>query len=216
MLPSRLSLFVIARGIMVLGLLLSASPGQAIEEPTYQRIIEDGDYSLRSYSSRLVASILVEGSLFHASSTGFRRLAAYIYGDNHPSVGKPSDTRASSGAESKTKIAMTAPVTTYREGTQWTVAFNIPVGYTLASLPTPSDQRITLARIPEQTIAVIRFSGWVSEPRIAAKTELLRKWMTLQGLSADGDARLARYDPPWTLPFLRRNEILIACHKHDG
>ena len=184
----------------------------AIEEPHYKVIELDGDFSLRTYDAVIVAETDVDGTLDQASSTGFRRLAGYIFGGNHSSAADASKT-SSVTAEGKTKIAMTAPVTTHPHGAGWTVNFTLPSQYTMASLPIPDDDRVKLRAMPALTAAVIRFSGWVDEPKVATKTALLQEWMAAHGLIAVGDARLARYNPPWTLPFLRRNEILIPCRK---
>ena len=205
-------LLVVAWVCLAIGLALWATPVMAIEEPRYQQVIEDGDFSVRSYEPVIVAETDVDGTLDQASSTGFRRLAGYIFGNNHPSAGDhgkaPSQT-----ADDKTKIAMTAPVTTQPHGTGFTVNFTMPAQYTRSSLPIPDDDKVKLREIPAYTAAVIRFSGWVDGSKIAAKTALLQEWMVAHGLIAVGDARLARYNPPWTLPFLRRNEILIPCRK---
>lgn len=194
-LQRRLSISL-ATGLLALGLALTAPTAMAIEEPSYSLVEQDGDFSLRSYAAVIVAETDVDGALDRASSAGFRRLAGYIFGGN----------RAASS------IAMTAPVTTYRHGDGWTVDFTMPSRSTLASLPLPDDGRVKLREVPVITVAVIRFSGWVDESKFAAETATLREWMTAHGLVADGVPRLARYNPPWTLPFLRRNEILIPCH----
>jgi hypothetical protein len=203
---------------LALGLALSPATAMAIEEPSYQQVEQDGDFEVRVYATMIVAETDVTGSLDHASSVGFRRLAGYIFGANHPSRGDSVDsnkakTTTPGTVESKTKIAMTAPVTTYRNGAGWTVNFTMPVQYTMAGLPIPDDDRVKVREIPELMAAVITFSGWVDESKIATKTAMLRDWMMTHGLVANGDPRLARYNPPWTLPFLRRNEILIPCRK---
>jgi hypothetical protein len=209
----RQSANLLAPVTLALCLALSAAPAMAIEEPSYQQLEQDGDFSLRRYAAVIVAETEVDGTLDQASSAGFRRLAGYIFGANHSSAGDSSNKERTVPAEATTKIAMTAPVTTYQHGAGWTVNFTMPAQYTLKSLPVPDDGRVKLREIPELTAAVIRFSGWVNESKIAAKTQLLRDWMAGHGLTAEGDARLARYNPPWTLPFMRRNEILIPIRK---
>ena len=188
----------------------------AIEEPRYHLVDQDGEFSLRTYAPVIVAETEVDGTLGGASSTGFRRLAGYIFGGNRSAQGDVSEKipmTAPVSAQAKTKIAMTAPVTTQQRGTGWTVNFTMPAQYTMATLPIPDDDRVKLREIPALSAAVIRFSGRVDESKIATKTALLREWMGGHGLLAADDARLARYNPPWTLPFLRRNEILIPCRK---
>lgn len=104
---------------------------------------------------------------------------------------------------------MTAPVTTEAGGNRWRMHFVMPSKYTMATLPVPTDPRVTLREVPARQLAARTFSGFVTEARVSAETEALRAWMMERGLQADGPAQLARYNPPWSIPFLRRNEILI-------
>jgi hypothetical protein len=104
---------------------------------------------------------------------------------------------------------MTAPVTTEGSGNRWRMHFVMPSKYTMATLPVPTDPRVTLREVPPRQVAARTFSGFVTEARVSAETEALRAWMIERGLQADGPAQLARYNPPWSIPFLRRNEILI-------
>ena len=107
------------------------------------------------------------------------------------------------------RISMTAPVTTEGSGNRWRMHFVMPSKYTMATLPVPTDPRVTLREVPPRQVAARTFSGFVTEARVSAETEALRAWMIERGLQADGPAQLARYNPPWSIPFLRRNEILI-------
>lgn len=198
--------------LAVVGACLEPETALAIEEPRFQTLTEDGDFSLRRYAPMIIAETEVAGSLERASSTGFRRIAAYIFGDNHA----PSDTHAASGnhtaePHASEKISMTAPVTTVAADGGWRVNFVMPAEYTMSTLPRPNDANVRLQEVPAGSMAVIRFSGLVDVDKIAAKTALLRGWMASRHLEAAGEARLARYNPPWTLPFFRRNEILIPC-----
>uniref|UniRef100_UPI003F6C7AEE SOUL family heme-binding protein n=1 Tax=Congregibacter sp. TaxID=2744308 RepID=UPI003F6C7AEE len=107
------------------------------------------------------------------------------------------------------KIAMTTPVTSTREGEEWRVQFIMPKEYTLDTLPFPDDPAVTLREVPRSYYAVLRFSGLVSEKKRALKTGELLQWAAHRGITTIGNPSLARYDPPWTLPFLRRNEVRI-------
>lgn len=185
----------------------------AAEEPKFVVITHDGDFELRQYAPMVVAETFVEGNQDDASSRGFRAIAGYIFGDNQ---------RANKGAEKiamtapvtvekqepSQKIAMTAPVTLEQQGSRWRVHFVMPSQYALADLPRPNNAAVTLREIPARRVAVLRFSGFVGEEKVAVKTAELRDWIIARGWVADGAAQLARYDPPWALPFMRRNEIL--------
>ena len=182
------------------GTSLAPEPAMATEEPRYEQLLEEGEISLRRYPPRIVAETEVTGTLDQASSSGFRRIASYIFGANHARGGSSSE-----------RIAMTAPVGMERGGGGWLVNFVMPAKYTMATLPQPDDTQVRLRRIPERTVAVIRFAGLVDEEKVAAKTKRLGEWMATRRLEAASAPQLARYNPPWTLPFLRRNEIQISC-----
>jgi len=86
----------------------------------------------------------------------------------------------------------------------------MPSRYTLQTLPRPNNPNIEIVEVPAQTYGVMKFSGLAGAEKVAAKTKELQSWMQGQNLTIIGKPELARYNPPWTLPFLRRNEIMIA------
>jgi hypothetical protein len=185
----------------------------AIEEPAFETVRQSGDFEIRRYGPMIVAETLVEGDLWSASNEGFRVIAAYIFGDNVAPSGAGSEKIAMTapvttepGAE---KIAMTAPVTTEPAGERLRMQFVMPSRYTLATLPRPTDGRVTLREVPATKMAVLRFSWLATEHRVREKTAELLGWVRSEGLEPEGIPRLARYDPPWTLPFLRRNEVMV-------
>ncbi len=107
------------------------------------------------------------------------------------------------------KITMTAPVSLEKSGNIWLMAFVLPDSYSLATAPAPSDNSITIKAIPGKKTAVLSYSGFLSEQSIAEKTKELQNWLAEQGYKAVSPARSAGFDPPWTFPFLRRNEAHI-------
>lgn len=165
----------------------------ATPEPRYQVELKDGPFEVRRYAPRVVAETRVDGGLREAGNRGFRRLAGYIFGGNHGRV----------------KVAMTAPVGARAAGGGWVIAFTMPAAHTLDTLPAPADPTVALRRAGELRVAVLRGRGRWTEARFAALEARLRGWITKNGLRAVGDAELERYDPPWTLPPLRRNEVWI-------
>jgi len=195
-----------------LGLLVTTY-AMAIEEPKFSLIEKSGDFELRLYKPMIVAETYVDGSLSEASSAGFRLIAGYIFGGNK-SRQDSSPERITMTAPvtlepgSKT-IAMTAPVVVESKDNRWRVHFVMPAGYTLDSLPIPNDFRVSLREIAEQETAVIVFSGFAGEDKVTDKAAALFDWIRSRGFVAISSPQLARYNPPWTLPFLRRNEILI-------
>jgi hypothetical protein len=197
---------------ILIGLLVTTY-AMATEEPKFDLIEKSGDFELRSYKPMIVAETYVEGSLSEASNAGFRLIAGYIFGGNKSRQGSTPEKIAMTAPvtlePSPQKIAMTAPVVVESKGERWRVHFVMPSGYTLNSLPIPDDSRVSLREVPEQKTAVIVFSGLAGEDKVKDKTAALFDWIKSKGLEATSTPQLARYNPPWTLPFLRRNEVLI-------
>lgn len=193
--------------------LVWAVPAMATEEPPYTVIDESGSFELRAYSPMIVAKVLVSGSMGDASSAGFRLIADFIFGNNTSRAGgneKISMTAPVTVEPKPEKISMTAPVSMERAGGQWRVHFVMPGEYTLDTLPTPNNPAVRLREVPARNYAVVRFSGSVDEKKLAAKTTELMTWLGSRGIEPIGQPELARYNPPWTLPFLRRNEVMVA------
>ena len=192
--------------------MLLAGYGMAIEEPAYTVTEQAAPFELRTYQPKIVAEVVVSGSMDEASSKGFRLLANYIFGNNAASSGGSEKIQMTApvGMEPRSeKIRMTAPVSMQESDGRWRVSFVMPSHYTMETLPRPNNAAVTLRQIPETRYAVIRFSGLAGAKRVAQKTQDLQAWLEEKGLTARGAPELARYNPPWTLPFLRRNEILL-------
>jgi len=198
---------------LALAAALAALPAQAIEEPAFETLQSAGDFEVRRYAPMIVAETLVEGELWGASNDGFRVIAGYIFGNNE-SVTKGGPEKIAMTAPvamepAAERIAMTAPVTTEAAGGRYRMHFVMPSQYTMATLPRPKDERVRLREVPAQRMAVVKFSGFSGEGKVKEKTDELLAWMKAEGLEAGGAPQLARYDPPWTLPFLRRNEVMV-------
>ncbi|MFN0060388.1 MAG: SOUL family heme-binding protein [Planctomycetota bacterium] len=178
------------------------------EEAEYQLVSKDGDIELRRYSDSVLVETLVAGEYDEAGNTAFRRLFAYISGAN----------------ESKRAVDMTTPVFVEKQGaplrvaqpmlaeetaTGWRMSFVLPKEFTLATAPQPNDPLIQLRALSGATVASLRFSGRMNEQRISEHARQLEAWLPTQSLSASSPIRSAAYDPPFTLPFLRRNEVQV-------
>jgi hypothetical protein len=205
-----ISLFVGSLFLLFMGVAM------AIEEPKYTVTERSGTFELRTYSPKILAEVLVSGSMDKASSAGFRLIADYIFGNNTSRKGNNEKismtapvTMKPTSAKVSEKISMTAPVSMERTDGQWRVHFVMPSKYTLETLPKPNNSAVTLREVPASNYAVIRFSWLVGEKKIAAKTADLMTWLKSKGITPKGKPELARYNPPWTLPFLRRNEIML-------
>jgi len=178
-----------------------------VEQPKYEVTSADGSIELREYGAMILAQAEVQGERKAAINEGFRLIAAYIFGANEPSA-KISMT-APVQQQAKQTISMTAPVTQQAAGGIWTVSFIMPKDWTMETLPTPKDERVRLVPVPAKRMLVIRFSGTADERVIATKTAELSRYAADHKLSVTGEPLLAFYNPPWTLPFLRRNEIML-------
>jgi hypothetical protein len=207
-----------AAGAAPLLALLMGTPVMAVEEPRYELIKAQADFELRRYPPLLVAETLVSGDMDEASRKGFRLLADFIFGNNQLPASAASEKIAMTAPvtvqATSTKIAMTAPVTLEPQGgasdtTQWRVHFVMPSQYTLATIAKPRNEAVRLRELPAQWIVAHRFSGFTTAARVESKTQEALHWAAEQGLKVLGAAQLARYDPPWTLPMFRRNEILL-------
>jgi hypothetical protein len=195
--------------------LLWTGPLMATEEPKFESLRKEDNFEVRRYAPLIVAETVVEGDMDSASRRGFRLIADYIFGNNERiAMTKPVVAEAQGKAE---KIAMTAPVSIEPESAdrnrmagaqRWRVHFVMPSQYTLAILPRPLNPQVTLREVPAQTFAVLTYSGLNTEKTVQDKTDQLLDWLKAEGVETIGKPQLARYDPPWTLPFLRRNEIL--------
>ena len=201
------------RALFGLLLLLGAGSAMATEEPRYRVIETSGAFELRAYEPMTVAETWLTGSMREVSSAGFRLLANYIFGNNTSRAGGAEKIRMTAPVTREPiaeTIEMTAPVGMARTGEQWRVHFVMPSRYTIDTLPTPNNPVVRLREVPATRYAVLRFSGWVTDEKRAAKTSELLAWLDGRGMTPKGTAELARYNPPWTLPFLRRNEVMVA------
>ena len=164
-----------------------------VEHARYSVVASSGDIEIRDYAAQVVAETTVSGERSSAISEGFRRLAGYIFGANQPGE----------------KIAMTAPVGQRPTGENWRVTFTMPASYSMKTLPKPNNQAVELIELPPQRLAAIRFSGLVDEGDLSQNQAKLMRFLEQEKLKPIGAPRYAFYDPPWTLPFNRRNEVLI-------
>ena len=188
----------------------------AIEEPRYEVSISQAPFELRHYAPILIAQTIVEGDMDTASNKGFRLIADFIFGNNlaagSEQAAKIAMTAPVTVEPQSSKIAMTAPVTIEPQSgsaQQWRVHFVMPSQYTLATIPKPKNSAVTLHELPSKYFVVHRYSGFNTEARVQEKTDEALAWTKQQSLKVVGTPQLSRYDPPWTLPMFRRNEIMV-------
>lgn len=201
--------------------LLGTESAMAIEEPAYDTIVSQAPFELRHYAPTLIAQTVVNGDMDTASSKGFRLIADFIFGNNLAAeTGQAAQiamTAPVTMAPQSSKIAMTAPVTIEQQSvetslpgpSQWRIHFVMPRQYTLANIPKPNNSAVTLLELPRKYMVVHRYSGFNTVARVQEKTKETLAWAKQQSLQVIGTPQLSRYDPPWTLPLFRRNEIMV-------
>jgi hypothetical protein len=175
-------------------------------EPPYKLVGQAGPVEIRSYAPRLAASVTVPGDEIDARATGFRRLAGFIFGGNTTNA---KIEMTAPVAQASAKIAMTAPVAQTKAATGWTITFYMPDNYTMATLPVPKDPGIEIHEVPGETVAVLRYSGIPGKAAVAAAHSRLAAALRGAAWHATGAPVDYFYDPPWTLPWARRNEVAV-------
>jgi hypothetical protein len=217
---------VVLLAFAAIGLFLGEA-AMAIEEPTFEIIEKAGNIEIRQYRPVIVAETFVNGDLDSASNSGFRLIADYIFGNNQSmreAGGKPSEKIAMTApvsvepAARSEKIAMSAPVSVEPQGDpvsgmmnskRWRVQFTMPSEYSMTTLPKPRNSAVMIREVPGKRYAALVFSGFAGEAKAQQKADELLVWLKARNSRAIATPQLARYNPPWTLPFLRRNEILV-------
>ena len=178
----------------------------AIEEPDYKVEKKGTHYEIRNYGPMVVAETKVESEFENAGNQAFRILAAYIFGANKSKT-KIAMTAPVNQEVASEKIEMTAPVAQAKGTTGYLVQFTMPKKYTLDTLPTPDDTRVQLRQLPARKVAVYTYSGSWSESRYNEKLANFKEDLKKDHLETIGEPVLARYNSPFQLWFLRRNEI---------
>jgi len=179
-----------------------------IEKAEYQVIEKEGKFEIREYKPQIVAETVVDADFDEAGNMAFRRLFNYISGENRNKE-SIAMTAPVNQKRSSQKIAMTAPVNQQQTEGNYVVSFLMPSKYTMETLPEPLDSSVRLRQIPARKVAVIRYSGSWSRKKYEAKKALLEEFIKKKGLKITGQDIFARYDPPFQIPFLRRNEVLF-------
>ena len=183
----------------------------ATEEAEFTLIHKENNFEIREYSPRIIAQVSVSGNFNDSSSAGFKSLADYIFGNNviNDKSQKIAMTAPVVAEPTSEKITMTAPVLAEGKNSEWLISFVMPKEYSMESLPKPNNSAVILIERPKEKYAVVVFSGLVRESSYNEKATLLNEFVKIQGLSSVGSLLIARYNPPWTLPFFRRNELMV-------
>lgn len=214
-LPDVGNRLVVAGSVALLSACSVVGIRSGTEQPAYEVVASlADDLEIRRYGPRIAAETELDGDESEARNQAFRTLAGYIFGGNH-SRGTVAMTAPVETGRSQS-IAMTAPVERGDADGRRTMRFFMPASYRMETLPAPDDDRVRLVEVPGQTLAVLRFTGSRDAEAIARRQEELLARLGGTGWLPQGAPSSFLYDPPWTLPFLRRNEAVIAVVRHDG
>ncbi|MBD3671610.1 MAG: heme-binding protein [Gammaproteobacteria bacterium] len=195
----------------------------AIEEAKYELVLKEGQFEVRDYAPYLLAEVTVEGEFEEAGNKAFQYLFKYISGANQPQAEIAMTTPVSqqeageeiamtapvSQRDAGEEISMTAPVSQSGTGKRYEVSFMMPASYTPETLPEPTNDRVLIRQVPEHRMAVIRYSGLWSKANYQKHKLMLDRWITEKGYKVIGEPVWARFNAPFSLWFLRRNEIQI-------
>jgi len=191
---------------------LAAESVMATEQVPYQVERSLGERTeIRSYGEAIVAETVIDGGDYRdAGNAGFRRLANYIFGGNQGDKRIAMTAPVAMSAESPVSGNNAAQIAQTRDAEgRWRMSFYMPAESTMDSLPRPVDPRVTLRTVAPRTVAAIRFSGRGTSSQFAENEQHLMQILADAGIRSVGKAWTARYNAPWVIPPLRRNEVLI-------
>ena len=181
-----------------------------VEKPEYKVIQSKQNIEIRKYDPMIIAEVEVNGKRKDAIGNGFRLLADYIFGNNK--LEQNISMTAPVQQKENQKIAMTAPVQQQLNGKSWRISFVMPSEYSFNSLPVPNDNRVRLKKILAKKFIVIEFSGTYSNENVEEHENQLMNYIETNKINIISSPKYAFYNAPWTLPFLRRNEIMIEIN----
>jgi hypothetical protein len=193
-------------------IIVGGETAMAIEKPDYQVLKKYDQFEIRGYASYLIAETEIDSDFEEASNIAFRILFDYISGNNEQQekIKMTAPVNQKTSESEGEKISMTAPVSQKTgDNGKFAISFVVPSKYTMKTVPRPKDPRVKIRKIPEKTMAAIKYSGNWSEQKYRAKENLLIEELHRRNINIIGDPVFARYNPPFWPAFLRRNEILI-------
>ena len=198
--------------ILIVGGLLAGPLMSNVEKPDYKVIQTERNIEIRQYEPMIIAEVEVDGKREDAIREGFRLIADYIFGNN--TVQRDIDMTAPVQQQESQKIAMTAPVQQQSTGRSWQISFVMPSKYSMETLPEPKNDRVRLKEIMTKKFVVIKFSGTNSNENVTEHENQLMNYIESNQIKIIDSPKYAFYNAPWTLPFMRRNEVMIEINQH--
>jgi hypothetical protein len=197
--------------ILIVGVL--AGPVMSnVEKPDYKVIQTEQNIEIRQYEPMIIAEVEVDAKREDAIRDGFRLIADYIFGNN--TVQRDIAMTTPVQQQESQKIAMTAPVQQQSTGRSWQISFVMPSKYSMETLPEPKNDRVRLKEILTKKFVVIEFSGTNSNENVTKHENQLMNYTEANQIKIIGSPKYAFYNAPWTLPFIRRNEVMIEINQH--
>jgi len=203
----RRKIIILIVATILVGALATGPIMSNVETPSYKVIQSKGKIEIREFDPMVIAEVQVVGRRKDAISSGFKLLADYIFGNNISQ--ENVDTTAAVQRPASEKIAMTAPVQQQLANNSWLVSFVMPSEYNLEDLPKPKNIEVKLKTVPVKRFVTIQFSGTSSDENLAKHNKLLVEFIKTNSISVTGTSKYAFYNPPWTLPLMRRNEVMF-------
>ena len=203
----RRKIIILIVATILVGALVTGPTMSNVETPSYKVIQSKGKIEIREFDPMVIAEVQVVGRRKDAISSGFKLLADYIFGNNISQ--ENIDTTATIQRPASEKIAMTAPVQQQLANNSWLVSFVMPSEYNLEDLPKPKNVEVKLKNVPVKRFVTIQFSGTSSDENLAKHKKLLVEFIKTNSISVTGTPKYAFYNPPWTLPLMRRNEVMF-------
>ena len=195
---------------ILLGAIMVGPIMSEVETPRYEVLDSERNIELRLYQPMIIAEVELSGARKPTIGEGFRLIADYIFGNNKAQL--EINMTAPVNQQKKQIISMTAPVQQKMDGQSWKVSFIMPAKYTIDSLPKPNNSRIMLKKVPSKKFLVIRFSGSNSDANLRNHENKLMNYIKTKKIDTTGFPKYAFYNPPWTLPPLRRNEVMVEIN----
>ena len=203
----RRKIIILIVATILVGALATGPIMSNVETPSYKVIQSKGKIEIREFDPMVIAEVQLVGRRKDAISSGFKLLADYIFGNN---ISRENvNTTATIQRPASEKIAMTAPVQQQLANNSWLVSFVMPSEYNLEDLPNPKNIEVKLKNVPVKRFVTIQFSGTSSDENLAKHKKLLVEFIETNSISVTGTPKYAFYNPPWTLPLMRRNEVMF-------
>jgi len=183
---------------IILLLCISLNKTMALETPKHALIVKEDGYEIREYQSMIIATTRVQSDYRNATSTGFRRIANYIFGGNSTGM----------------NIEMTAPVISNVPDADdiYDIQFVMPSEHSLEDLPQPNNGYVSIKEVNLGKTAVLRFGGWATKERASYYKDKLSGLIAIKGYNPNGVFMVAQYNSPWVLPPFRKNEIIVPIN----